>query len=119
MMAYRMDTYKIFSAKAGRKSTRGKKKVITQAINYPIKQSICRNCSCACVNNTNSFPVSISSLSICLLNIYFPLLWFDITTIKKSAKEMKCALVPWNSGRYDKAVTSNCTILKLQSIHIL
>lgn len=34
MMAYRMDTYKIFSAKAGRKSTRGKKKVITQAINF-------------------------------------------------------------------------------------
>lgn len=35
-----MDTHKIFSAKACRKKGHGKKKVITQAVNYIIRASV-------------------------------------------------------------------------------
>lgn len=34
-----MNTYKLFSAKAGRKSTRGKRKVIPQAMNDPVHRA--------------------------------------------------------------------------------
>lgn len=83
-MAYSMDTYKIFSVKASRIRTWEKKKVITQAINYAITQSTCRHCSSACVNNINSFTLSIS-----FLNIVFPLFWLGVNTIKISAKGQK------------------------------
>lgn len=62
----------------------GKKKEITQAINYAIPQNTCRHCFSAC-KQYKFFPSSIS-----FLNIVFTLLWLGITTITILAKEQKC-----------------------------